>query len=394
MKTGDNQQESGRDSMAGSVRREANEIEQLTGESPQSMLDLNKWTLGEDYASMMERTSAEVAAAIKSETEDAKRIREEVLPEALEWGKFGREEMEAAHSGLLFNGSVVACDGTRVVHDALPITITQIGVCLTSYEGQEGSYSHRIYRRDLRNREGEDPIAEALKSLKQRGRRDAKDRNGGDEISELLGRGLMAYAERAILLDKTDAPWRVGHGNPLPYELMTGHWAQRSPFMDAALDVMYRLVEHERFLYVPSRMKRVPQTLGNALRPGEYIVLYDLNSYLDNMLKGNYRGEGEKRFEKFASDVSSKIMMGVYRASRFAPPRVFYAHTDHTRMAALIAMADSIMQMHRGFPMLIDIADNLCRGAFGADSFVSTVQQAYAEAGQPYRYLSERETRR
>ncbi len=93
-------------------------------------------------------------------------------------------------------------------------------------------------------------------------------------------------------------------------------------------------------------------------------------------------------------EVGPQIVIGLYHASRAAPPYMFYAHRDHVHEAALIVMADSVLQEHRGFPMLIDLADTVCRTTFGADSFNAAVQQAYVEAGAPFRYLGERETRR
>ena len=73
---------------------------------------------------------------------------------------------------------------------------------------------------------------------------------------------------------------------------------------------------------------------------------------------------------------------------------MFYAHIDRVHEAALIAMADSVLQEHRGFPMLIDLADRLCQSSFGVDTFMSSAQAAYSEAGEPFRYLAERSTRR
>ena len=46
----------------------------------------------------------------------------------------------------------------------------------------------------------------------------------------------------------------------------------------------------------------------------------------------------------------------------------------------------------RGGP-LIDLADNVCRGVFGADTLAGPTTTAYAAAGAPFRYLSERESR-
>jgi hypothetical protein len=41
-----------------------------------------------------------------------------------------------------------------------------------------------------------------------------------DRFSELGRRGIMSYAERAVLLHRSQAPWRLGHGHPAPYELL------------------------------------------------------------------------------------------------------------------------------------------------------------------------------
>jgi hypothetical protein len=61
--------------------------------------------------------------------------------------------------------------------------------------------------------------------------------------------------------------------------------------------------------------------------------------------------------------------------------------------AALIAMADSLLQPQRSFPTLIDLAHNVCSSVFGTEAFTSTIQSAYAKHGRPLRYLGERETR-
>ena len=87
-------------------------------------------------------------------------------------------------------------------------------------------------------------------------------------------------------------------------------------------------------------------------------------------------------------------MVDVYRASELAPAHLFYAHVDHAHEAALIALADSVLQPHRGFPMLIDVANAICSATFGSDTLAGPLQLAYTRAGAPLRYLSERMTRR
>ena len=93
-------------------------------------------------------------------------------------------------------------------------------------------------------------------------------------------------------------------------------------------------------------------------------------------------------------ELGPQIVIGLYRASAQAPVRLFYAHRDCAHLAALIVIADSVLQEHRGFPMLIDLADMVCHSTFGSATFNTMIQQAYAEAGTPFRYLGERETRR
>ena len=43
--------------------------------------------------------------------------------------------------------------------------------------------------------------------------------------------------------------------------------------------------------------------------------------------------------------------------------------------------------------MLIDLADTVCGNVFDGASFRGSVHDAYAAAGEPTRYLGERETR-
>jgi hypothetical protein len=207
----------------------------------------------------------------------------------------------------------------------------------------------------------------------------------------------MAYAERAVLLDRSTASWRLGHGNPAPYELVTGSGSPQ--LIDMSLDLLHRLIcEYQRFIFVPSGpAERHLLTIGNALRPLEYAIVDTLEEPLERIAQGGYRGEewGPRAgaVKQFARDIGPVVLRGVYRASELAPAHLFYAHRDFVHEAALIAMADGALQSHRGFPLLIDLADTVCATTFDPGSFVSTIQAAYARAGEPHRYFTERQTR-
>ena len=374
------------------------------GEPLENTLDLKTWHHGEDLANLYERLEQEIAGAVKQEDALRERVRQIVFPRIARGPgvpkcagvyKATVEQIERIHRGLLFNGQVEGCDGTSVPFDTLPITIVQIGVCTVSYRGDHGSWVHRLYRRDLRVGSGLDPVEETLHILEQRQQRSGYDASSRkDKLSDLARRGIMTFAERAVLMNMCHAPWRMGHGNPVPYELLTGSGMKE--LLEKSLDLLTQLVEHRKFVFVPSSPSdRLTLTIGNALRPLEFAIVDTLeDSILRVAQTGHYWPGMEKRVEAFSHAMGKQIVKGVFRSSDLAPVQMFYAHEEHAHEAALIAMGDSVLQDDRGFPMLIDLADTLCRATFGRESLVGSTQTAYAEAGEPFRYMTERQTRR
>lgn len=386
------------------------ELSELTGQHEfesaiVNALDMDSWSIGQNMKEVYERLENEVRESVENESLSIKTIREEIMPRIVAKApvspeiaqfQFTSEQIEKAHRGLLFNGGTEAVDGTIVIHDTLPLTVTQIGVCLVSYNGEQGSYMHRIYRKDLKIK-GENLLDEVLELLEQRRKRGSQglEEQSPQFTSALAQRGLMAYAERAILMDKSKARWRLGHGNPFPYELLTSFWASRTDMTKSAIALFEKIVKHKRFVFVPSApSRRELITIGSALRPLEYIIISSMRPELENIIeRGGVRGDKRQIQEYFVDQYGDNVVLGLFRASEYAPAYIFYAHKDHVQTAALVAIADSVLQEHRGFPMLIDIADNICHTTFNPETFYSTIQQAYAEAGQPFRYLGERETR-
>jgi hypothetical protein len=385
----------------------ADEYEQAHGEKLAQTLDLSTWNPGSDLDEIYARLEREVAEAVQKEGEYQQRVRDQIFPLLRTRAGAPRgagvyrcslDRLEEIHKKVLFNGAAEACDGTVVSHDTLPLTITQIGVCLVSYRGDQGSWVHRLYRRDLRASSKRDPIEETMELLERRRARAAVDQRGTrDRLSDMARRGVMAYAERAVLLDRSNAIWRIGHGNPTPYELVTG--SGMVELVRASLLLMKRLVlEHRRFVFVPSSTNaRELLTIGNALQPLEYALIDTQQEGLRRIASGHYRGDAWEgvadQVNEFVDECGPNIVIGMYRASRLAPAQMFYSHIDHAHEAALVVMADSVLQEHRGFPMLIDLADGVCRASFGGETFSVSAQVAYAQAGEPFRYASERSTR-
>lgn len=391
------------------LEMEANQFKAAFGESVENPLNIDTWHLGDDLAGMYSALEQEVAQAVEQEGRIRERVRSELFPYVFTHPQAPRQAgcyqvdtatLERIHRGLLFNGGVEACDGTSLVHDSLPITIAQIGVSLVSYQGNSGTWVHRLYRRDLRVG-GLDPIAEAMALLDRRRKRDSTDaQSSRDKLSDFTRRGIMEYAERAILLHKSEALWRMGHGHPVPYELLTGGGLVIDgdmPLLRYSMK-MWRelLMQQKRWVFVTSAPSdRVWLTFGDALRPLEFALVGTPLQSMRDIAAGNLpSGKGLKsEVQAFVEELGPQIVIGLYRASSQAPARLFYAHRDQACLAASIAMADSVLQEHRGFPLLIDLADAVCSSTFGSSTFRGFIQQAYTEAGTPFRYLGERETR-
>jgi hypothetical protein len=217
----------------------------------------------------------------------------------------------------------------------------------------------------------------------------------------------MSYAERAVLVRKSTARWRVGHGAPAEYQLIAG--AGNPDVMILSVRLVRELVEeHPKFVFVSSEpADRLALTLGHALHPTEYAVFDTLANRMATYLDGLTYSPGvtvDDRWDgrrltpaewvaRFRGEVASKVLVGVYRATRLAPAHVFYAHRDHVHDAARVALCDSVLQEHRGFPLLIDLADQVCRAIYGGGSLREMADAAYTAAGLPFRYGSERTTR-
>ncbi len=393
------------------------DFEAAFGENLQSVLDVDTWRSGEDPGEIYERIASEVQAAVEQEARLRDPIRADLFPRIGERqlvagaGVFRAQpdDLKRIHQGLLFTGAVEACDATRYTHDTLPLTVAQIGVSLVAYNGQVGTWVQRLFRRDLRETLS-DPIEEALALLERRDDRGGFHQPAGrDGLSELTRRAIMTYAERAVLLKRSDAPWRMGHGNPAAHEMLIGPAGSPDLMIEATKVLEELICRHKKFVFVPSEPAgRLLLTIGNALQPLEYAIVHSLGDQIASFLEGAEYDQPARSdttvdgvrltprdwIARFRDDVASQVAVGVYRAGELAPAHLFYAHVDHAHEAALIALADSVLQPHRGFPMLIDVAHHVCAATFGPDSLAGPLQLAYTRAGAPLRYLSERMTRR
>jgi hypothetical protein len=356
-------------------------------------LNLSNWEKGWDIEQLISRIRSQVTHAESAEERIRAAIRNEILPDlrnqALipEAGVYeaSPRRLKAVFDSQFFAGRVEAVNSVVAAHDSLSLGITQIGVAVVSYGGMSGTFSQRLFRKDMtaRNLDALKMAQACIDRRHERGQRDL--------LSELARRGIRAYAERAVLTDRSKAEWRMGQGNPCSREMLSG--SNYMPLLRASLAVLRRLIQgHKKFVFVPRVLNEQGYlTIGDALKAGEYAILHTIEA--DSTLfveRWHYdAGIGDEALE-FVRECCPDVFVGLFRASELAPPRLFYAHREHVHMAAHIAMADSILRPERGFPMLLDVADASCRGVFGPESFQGLVNDAYTRAGSTFHYFSGR----
>jgi hypothetical protein len=385
------------------------------GEELHRVLDVGQWHVGSDISHEYTRIAEEVRQAVEWETSLQQKIRADVFP-LLEIGEnipknagvhqADMSEIERLHQGLLFNGGVEACSGSLQVHETLPLTIYQIGVALASYQGNQGALCQRLYRRDLRQR-STDTVDEVIEVLKRRALGGNAQGGPSEPLGELAQKAILDYAERAILLHRSTASWRMGHGDPVTYELLTG--GNNLDVMVAGTNVVRELVEkHKRFVFVAQEPRdRMLLTVAQALRPMEFAIVSTLDERLERWIhqrrfevgvSARFSWDGElipasKWIPRFIRDVASHVVVGLFRATPVAPAHLFFAHEDYSDIAAHLVLADSILQEHRGSPLLCDVARNVHKSIFG-ETLEALAEMAYAAAGAPWRYSLNRSTRR
>ena len=379
----------------------ADTFSRLFGESLDSLLNPVSWTPGADLANTYARMEREVSLAVNRERRVANTVRDELFPRIRDVALAGPEsgvygatpsQISGVHNRLLLNGEVEACAGISMKHETLAMTFIQVGVCLVTYDGDQQAWSQRMFRRDYRQ-DGSDGITEMLSVLDGR-RPDQEGETDAERMSYLARRGILRYAERMFLTRNSEARWRMCEGMPAPFELISGagllspgESGLRYPLMEAGMEILRELLlGHRRFVFVPKGVRDGwLLTIGQALAPLEYAVIDTISDQIESVERTGHYDAGQRAVvSRFREDVGDVVVRGVFRASRLGPPQVFYAHRDHVHGAALIAIADSVLQEQRSYPVLLDLARTVCDTTFGVDSFAPQLRVAYTDAGVPW----------
>ena len=252
---------------------------------------------------------------------------------------------------------------------------------LAEYDWPRRRIFRRFGRHDYDTRNA-DPVAQLRTVLDRRaGQTAIPGSTTTDSIHTLLRRGFMAAAERTALWRYASTRWKVVHGVPAPLELLTGSGSME--LIDQALPILNALLlADSRWIFFPDTLAdRALLTIVNALNPGELAILQTGKPMLEAIIEtANYAPGYRQKVEAFASRLGQAMVVGGYRATRYAPAQLFIAHADLAVEASILAMTDSRLNPHQGSPLLLQLAGIGARTGMGLDAFRHLVEAAYAQS--------------
>jgi hypothetical protein len=312
------------------------------------------------------------------------------------WERANPQYIEALQRKKLYTGQVVASDGTLAKHETLSLVGAQIAISKVSYQETTGQIVSNImhWGRELPKQTTASDIVQAIRSRGQELQ---------DKMPNLFLYALMTYKERQVLLDSPPGTFRLIQGPVFSHELLTG--SGRHHILDTCLKLIGRMIDEGSYATIVSNdSHRELLSLGMALDPGEYIVVDTGTQVLqDFRQRANYvstsipqygnRSQIEL-FEEFQRQYGPKVLRGVLRAHPMSRPYVFYCNADQLEESVHILLADAANTGGRGFPLLIDLADQMCSGAFRAGEYTEHVNAEFARAAHgSAMYQSEHSTR-
>lgn len=364
------------------------EIEDALGRTIKSALDFANWDADGGLKSLYD-AQQRLGARIDEDRQFLKDVAQHVLPalrslrdapDCAGVYQVKESDLTVARRKVLLSGNLAAARGASVSHDSLAASLVSVGVSLTRYDGQLRSWRTIFLRRDCDMR-SEDRVEQIRSILDNRARRSqfGPGATGGDGVSRLMRRAFQSAAERKALLEKTDAGWRMGYGVPTPYELLTGSGSME--LINAVLPIFESLfLANKRWVFIPDSMNTMALgTLAAALEPGQLGIFVKAKPTLEAIVeRGHYESTARRQVEAFTKRAGDEIVIGGFRATRFAPAQVFFAHADCAIHAGVVAMADAALQPHQGFPLLLELAGASAKVGLGIDAFKSMVESAYA----------------
>lgn len=342
-----------------------------------SLVNLDNWQSLEGF---LETCDERLYDDIKATLERRQQLREILLADPTFRTRVKRlePELQVWAKDQLFGGRVCAVDGTVCIVPSTSGGRARIAVVATSYQADKIERVVYVSYRQLA-----EPVTDAADYFKK-----LKSINTS---SSLFMRAVMAYAERDLALRRPEE-WKFVHGELVPYELRTGLGRTRA--LPQCLELGARLVENKCTVGVVEGSEDIG--LLNAvemLDRLEYVEArgldHDLGEYLEGApdpedpsqrLRGAHFNEADQeRFKDFIRRYAKQIRVGIFKVG--LKPFIFQAHVENFERAAALVMMDASMQPLRGFPLLIDYADQICSGHLSSKDFERQIHFKTARFG-------------
>lgn len=281
---------------------------------------------------------------------------------------------------LLTSGNVVGIDGTIAIHKTITGTMAQLGVIAVNYLNEKIQHSYFIseakYKQDIKD------VTDYLFSHEPINK----------IISSPVLRAALQVRERELGLDdKFKNKYKIYHGPLIPFEMLANPGKAEMKILDVTVEVLEKIIANKKCLSIISRSQNdAYMRIGLSLNAGEYLQLkksVGLEILEDRSLlkdKDRWREEDFLKVNNFVNQRAMKIKVGLIKISQ--RPYVFHAHEEIFDFAARLISRDAMFQKEKGFPLLVDYADNLCSTYFKASDFNKIIEYQLAKEGE---FLSE-----
>jgi hypothetical protein len=352
--------------------------ERLPGDNFIPLFDLKNWQTFDDF---LETSDERLLQDVEASLQKRRELREKLMADPNFRSRVRKLDLELQNWAKteLFGGNVCAVDGTLSVVPSTSGGRARIGVVATSYKSDK---IERIIYVSYRQLAGPaDSPEEFFKKLKS-----------VSSTSNLMMRAVMAFAERELAVTRRE-PWKFVHGELLPYELRTGAGRPKM-VLPRALDLGQKLIECEKAIGVVEGSEHTD--LLNAvemLEKFEYVEARgldrDLTAFLEGEpdlenpgrhLRGAHFNEADtKKFREFIEKYGKQVKIGIFKVG--LKPFIFQAHCTNFDKAAALVMTDASMQALRGFPLLLDYADQICSTHLAGKDFEKQIHFKTARFG-------------
>ena len=342
------------------------------------ILNQKSWNNYEDYISEgISKYSQELSKDINEGKKHRVKIRE-FIEKHFEIKKIPDDL--SIEKNMLIKGEVVGIDGTIATHKTITGTMAQLGVVAVNYLNDKIQHSYFISEANYK--ENIEDVTEYLFAHEPVNK----------IVSNVVIRAALQVRERELGLDdKFKEKYKIYHGPLIPFEMLANPGKAEFKILDVTLEILEKIIRNRKCFSIVSRSQNDAYIrIGLSLNRGEYVQLkksVGLEMIEDRTLlkdKDRWREEDYLLVNNFINKRATQIKIGVIKISQ--RPYVFHAHEEIFDLAARIIFTDSMFQKEKGFPLLVDYADNLCSTFFKASDFNKIIEYQLAKEGE---FLSE-----